>query len=252
MLTMLVSMRRTSDISHMTVDNYETLPNKLVFHLDVPVKNYNNRNFHQAKSLQTMTIKAYKPDKNLCPVETLKQYIKTTSHIRKSRFLFVHTKTPFSQVSSATFRRWIVDTLENAGIVGYSAHSVRNASSSKAFFSGFSLKQVAFQAGWSTLSTFIEHYLQPINNKKSNNTQHKTQLERTKQTVARAKEICNLKLATAASTSKALTQPTLTVSPQKDSAHEESFQFYPTNTSTPTKAVIPKNNLQRQEHNKLT
>ena len=59
-----------------------------------------------------------------------------------------------------TVRRWMTDTLKEAGIDihVYTAHSTRSASTSKASIKGASITEICRAAGWKTAGVFAKHY----------------------------------------------------------------------------------------------
>ena len=86
------------------------------------------------KHLDLLVIKGYAPDRRLCPIMVLLEYLKRTQDVRKHDKLFVGTIKPFAPVSSATIARWIKLVLLCSGIDPrvFSAHSTRGAATSKA------------------------------------------------------------------------------------------------------------------------
>ena len=102
-------------------------------------------------------------NKNLCIVETIKQYISRTKNLRNSEYLLISTVSPYKAVSKQTFSRWIKLTMLKAGIPGqFKPHSTRAASSSCAFRKGMVLKDIMKYAGWKNAGVFAKFYNKPL------------------------------------------------------------------------------------------
>lgn len=110
------------------------------------------------KKLQKIRIDKFS-DKALCVINTLAFYIKTTSKIRKTERLLMSFKT-YKEVSTSSIARWLKEVLKLSGInTGiFSAHSYRGASTSCAFSSGVSLKDILTTANWTNAKTFYKFY----------------------------------------------------------------------------------------------
>ena len=105
-------------------------------------------------------IKAYPPDRRLCPITTLKEYLKRTETLRRTDKLFISYIKPYDQVSKNTISRWLKTIMASAGIdvFKYSAHSIRAASSSKAKVSSVPVENILQAVGWSNSRTFARFY----------------------------------------------------------------------------------------------
>ena len=116
------------------------------------------------KHLHLLTIKAYAPDRRLCIITVLYEYLKRTKEIRKHDKLFVGTIKPHGQVAASTISRWIKSVLYYSGIDTrlFSAHSTRGASTSKAMFDHVPITTILNTAGWSREETFATYYNKPI------------------------------------------------------------------------------------------
>lgn len=105
-------------------------------------------------------------DTNLCPVYTLRKYVKLTEMLRSNESkLFVSYAKPHKRVCSQTISRWLVNVLEIAGIDTkiFHAHSYRHASTSKAAVAGVNIDTIFSRAGWKPGSkTFAKFYNRPI------------------------------------------------------------------------------------------
>ena len=112
-----------------------------------------------------ITIQEFKQDCRLCPVKTLKEYLKRTDTIRgDEQQLFINFVKPHKSVSRDTISRWAKVVLQRSGINTelFTSHSTRAASVSKAKQKDVPLHEILSQAGWSTADTFRKFYDKPI------------------------------------------------------------------------------------------
>ena len=109
-------------------------------------------------------------NERLCPVDTLRHYLKATRNLRpvfpssKPDPLFVSYVKPHNPITAPTLSRWLRMVLKNAGIDTdiFKAHSVRGASTTAAVNSNVPLDDVMKMADWSRVSTFQKFYYKPI------------------------------------------------------------------------------------------
>ena len=163
---LITQMSRSSEIAQLQLSTMHLLPGALQFELKRPTKTFTHKNVKaQAQSnLQTMTIKEFPGNKLLCPLTTLMAYMDRTKFVRRSidhLFVLVTTSVPH-RASQATIVRWCKDILRDAGLGTYTLHSTRGASSTSAFLMGLPLDQIVTKVGWVHTSTFIKHYMKPI------------------------------------------------------------------------------------------
>ena len=127
-----------------------------VFRFESPLK-HSRAN----KPAPSVVLKAFPPDRRLCILTVLKEYISRTSTLRGShtRLLISYIK-PHGPVCRASVGRWVKLCLVKSGIDTkiYSAHSTRMASTSKAAFAGLPLNTLMESAGWSSAGTFKTFY----------------------------------------------------------------------------------------------
>ena len=111
-----------------------------------------------------LNIKAYAPDRRLCIVTVLKEYLERTKDLRKGTQLFVGTNKPHRSVSRDTISRWIKTVMRKAGldVSIFTPHSVRAASTSAAARSKIPLSTILDTAGWSKDNTFRKYYNRPL------------------------------------------------------------------------------------------
>ena len=101
-------------------------------------------------------------DREVCPVTTLKEYLKRTGGIRKHNKLFLSYVKPNGSVKSCTIARWLKDILQSAGFGDFRAHSTRGASVSAAYTQGVSVADILAVADWSSDSMFKKFYYRPV------------------------------------------------------------------------------------------
>ena len=114
---------------------------------------------------KTIIIQKFEHDCAVCPVHTLREYIKRTDTIRgNEEQLFISFVKPHKSVSRDTISRWTKTVLQNSGIdtTKFTSHSTRAASASKAKQKDVPLDIILAHAGWSTTSTFSKFYDKPI------------------------------------------------------------------------------------------
>lgn len=114
--------------------------------------------------LPVVTFSPYPPDRRLCVITVLKEYIKRTKSRRKSEtFLLLSYIKPHSRVSRDTVGRWIKTVLSLSGIdvKDYAPHSTRMAATSRARDNAVSLSVIMDAAGWSQVGTFKTFYYRP-------------------------------------------------------------------------------------------
>ena len=112
-----------------------------------------------------MVLKPYPPDRRLCVITVLNEYVKRTKHHRgqESRLLISYCK-PYRRVSRETVSRWIKIGLVRAGIdvMQYTAHSTRMAATSRAFGSAVGVNTILQATGWSSAGTFKKFYCRSV------------------------------------------------------------------------------------------
>ena len=110
--------------------------------------------------ITTLKFKAYAPDRRLCVLTYLREYLKRTKPFRKGKSaLFLSYRKPLKPVSKDTLARWIRTVLFRAGISpSFKAHSTRSAAVSAAFGKNVPIDDILKTAGWSTAGTFAKFY----------------------------------------------------------------------------------------------
>ena len=121
----------------------------------------------QGKLLMEYFFASFTDNKELCPVETLRQYQKVTASLRKeSTHLFVAIVKPHKPVEPCTIARCLKEVLKLSGFDTkiFMAHSTRSASSSAAADSGVTTNDILKAADWSSESVFRKFYYRPTHN----------------------------------------------------------------------------------------
>lgn len=112
-----------------------------------------------------IVVNAFEQNQDLCPVHTLKEYIKRTQNLRGNQNqLFISFTKPHKVVARDTISRWTKLVLVNSGVDTntFKSHSTRAASASKARQKDVPLDVILSHVGWSTSSTFSKFYDKPI------------------------------------------------------------------------------------------
>lgn len=158
-LMALVSAQRAQTLHLLDVDLMKISKNNVVFTLHSPLK--------QARpgiSNPTIAFKAYAPDRRLCVVYYINEYLKRTQHYRKDiKNFFLSYSRHHVPVSKSTIARWIKTTLYRAGIPEhFKAHSTRAAATTAAWQSALPIEDILKMAGWSSSNTFAKYYNKPL------------------------------------------------------------------------------------------
>lgn len=156
MLLTLLSGQRVQtihllDLSSMTINN-----SSCTFVITEKVKQT-----RPGKHVQPLKFTAYAPDKRLCVIKYLQEYLKRTNmHRGHNNQLLLSFVKPFKPVSKDTVSRWVKTVLKDSGIntQSFHPHSVRSASTSAAQKSGLPLSDIMKAAGWSNVKTFATYY----------------------------------------------------------------------------------------------
>lgn len=119
------------------------------------------------RHIEPLRLKAYAPDRRLCVITYIKEYIsRTQAHRDSNQFLLSFTK-PYKPVTKETVNRWVKSVMQTSGINTevFHPHSVRAASTSAANKAGCPLVVILKAAGWSNSNTFAKYYNKEITKK---------------------------------------------------------------------------------------
>ena len=164
MLFALPCPERASSLAKLDLRHCRVAPEGVFFTLVSPRKRGSPDQLPQA------FFASFPHNERLCPVGTLRHYLKATRNLRpvfpasKPDPLFVSYIKPHNPITTPTLSRWLRMVLKNAGINTdiFKAHSVRGASTTAAVNSNVPLDDVMKMADWSRVSTFQKFYYKPI------------------------------------------------------------------------------------------
>lgn len=159
MLIALLAAQRVQSIHFLNLDCMVVKESGIIFTFKELLKQSRPGNADHV-----LKLKAYAPDKRLCIIHYMKEYIMRTETVRgQERALFISYQKPHKRVTKATISRWIKQTMAAAGINTdvYKAHSTRAAASSAAGDTDLPVKTILEQAGWSNEKTFHQYYKKP-------------------------------------------------------------------------------------------
>ena len=160
MLLALLTGQRRQTLHALDITNMDLNEEKCTFVIKSLLKTS-----RPGKHLAPIEVLSYKPDRKLCPVAHIEEYVKRTSDIRgDQRQLFVSYQKPHKEISSDTVSRWLKNTLDLAGIdtAKFGAHSTRAATTSAAKAMNVPIDIIMQSAGWSQESTFGKYYHKPV------------------------------------------------------------------------------------------
>ena len=112
-----------------------------------------------------VTITEFTPDSRICPLTTLKAYMKRTETLRNlENKLFITFIKPNKAVSRDTISRWTKQVLKNSGIDTkiFTSHSTRAASATKAHQKEIPLDTILNTIGWESAKKFQKYYHKPV------------------------------------------------------------------------------------------
>ena len=131
------------------------------FTFQVPLKNCTARG--TVKPI--LRLRPYAPDRRLCVVTVLKEYLTRTAPLRGevSRVLVSYQK-PHLAVSRDTVSRWVRIIMARAGInvTKYAPHSCRAATVAAARTAHLSVSDIMSQVGWASERVFAKYYDKPL------------------------------------------------------------------------------------------
>ena len=159
MLLCLARPSRSADPSSLCVDKCQFKPEDVMF-----LPSELSKQARQGKSVTEYFFASFPDNKQLCPMETLRQYLQVTKTLRKdSSWLFVAIVKPHKLIAPSTIACWLKEALKMSGIdiSTFTAYSTRGASSSVAADSGITTSNILKPADWSTESVFRKFYYCP-------------------------------------------------------------------------------------------
>lgn len=160
-LLALVTAHRVQTFSKINIKNIETKCNEILIKIPDLIKTSK-----KGTTQPLLVLPYFLQKKEICPAQTLVDYIDKTSLLRKTDSLFIGCRKPHKAATTQTLCRWIKGTLLKSGIDVsiFSAHSTRHAATSKAHQLGVNIDLIRKTAGWSNNSdTFFKFYQRSIN-----------------------------------------------------------------------------------------
>ena len=159
MLVASLSGQRCQTIHALDVNNMVLMKDRCTFYIQELLKTS-----RPGKHFGKLELRAYHPDKRLCVVTFLEEYVRRTKPLRGSSRLFISYQKPHGSVTTDTVGRWLRKVLENSGldVRKYGAHSTRAASTSAAKLVNISIQSIMDAAGWSNAETFRKFYDKPM------------------------------------------------------------------------------------------
>ena len=161
MLIALLAAPRGQTLKALRIDNMKIVGSDISFQIIDLLKT----NRQGQKVGQEITLSAYPPDRRLCILTVLREYLNRTTELRegKQQLLLCHNK-PYVEASKDTLARWVRATLGLAGVdtTTFKAHSVRSASSSAALNASVPVADILDRVKWRSECTFRKFYNKPV------------------------------------------------------------------------------------------
>lgn len=161
MLLSLLSAQRSQTLHLLDVKFMDLTFSKVTFKIMDMVKQ-TRPGYH----LKDIVLTGYAPDRRLCIITVLKEYLSRTLDIRgRETKLLLCTVAPHKQASRQTISKWVRQVLKDAGIdtSKFAPHSTRAAATSAAARAHVPIDTILKTAGWSKDSMFRKYYEKPVN-----------------------------------------------------------------------------------------
>lgn len=160
MLLLLVTGERGQFIYLLSLTGIQMTPHIAYLSLEEHTKTS-----RPSRATSSVTVNEFTPDNRICPLATLKAYIKETEKLRdEGKKLFISFIKPYKAVSRDTISRWTKQVLKNSGIDTqiFTSHSTRAATASKAKQKDVPLDTILNTIGWASAQTFQKFYQKPV------------------------------------------------------------------------------------------
>ena len=148
------------ELHALTLDLMSIFDDRVEFLFPVPLKHSK-----PGKKDPPSVFHEFPSDKLLCLKESIIEYLEITHQWRltpNSGPLFLSKVKPHSPVTKQSICRWVKEFLSSAGIKGFTTHSTRSASASKALEKGVLLSDILSKGNWSRATTFEKFYKRNI------------------------------------------------------------------------------------------
>ena len=164
MLFFLTCPERVSALTKLDLRHCRVLPEGVEFTLSAPRKG------GSTDQLPKAFFAHFPSNSKLCPVESLRSYLKATRTIRatipssKVDPLFISYVKPHKPITAMSLGRWLHTLLKDSGVNTsiFKAHSVHGASTTAAANYSIPLSEILRMADWSSSSTFEKFYYKPV------------------------------------------------------------------------------------------
>ena len=155
-LLLLGTACRKMELTGLDLNHIDKWPDKWIFHLQILPKTYT---YTRATS-ELMTLQVLKnPNRALCPILHLTEYIKRTKGIRSTTRVFISQIAPHEAISSQRIAKWVKGVLQLAGIASAtSLQSTRSAASTYLFDHEIPLDTIMAHCKWTSSSAFYRSY----------------------------------------------------------------------------------------------
>ncbi len=159
MLLSILTGHRTQTLHSIKVKNIKFNHGKLSIQIDELQKTSK-----PGKHIKPIVLQNYAPNRSLCVVRYLKEYLKRTIKIRNSEYLFIRTQKPHTHVSKDMLGKWLRKTMKSAGIDTdvFKSHSIRSATVSKASEMRVPIDHIMDKVGWRSVTTFQTYYRKTV------------------------------------------------------------------------------------------
>ena len=163
-LARLFSLTCPERVTKLDLRHCHILPEGVGFMLSSPRKR------GTADQLPKAFFARFPSNSRLCPVETLRCFLKATRKIRsaipssKPDPLFISYVKPHKPTSGPSLARWLRSLWKASGVNSdvLKPHSMRGASTTAAANSNVPLSEILKMADWSSPSTFLRFYYKPV------------------------------------------------------------------------------------------
>ena len=154
LLLLLLGGQRMNTIFSFTTDRMKLSELTCVFSPDVVLK-------HSRRGRKLDSFTYYKfPDNKLCVIECLQEYLarRGTRVPDTTTKLLITYGRPYKAASQDTLSRWVKDLFKELNILGFSPHSCRSASTSKAKTLGLNIDDIIEKGCWANSKNFFKYY----------------------------------------------------------------------------------------------
>ena len=159
-LLLLLGGQRINTIHAFHINHMIQSTNAISFIPQFPLKH------NRSQTLDLFTYRAYPINELLCVMKTIEEYLKrrvlwVNTDVTK---LFITHGKPRKAATIDTLRRWVKNIFSDAGVINFSPHSCRSASTSKAKALNVDMEKILKQGCWKNLKTFKTFYNKEIIN----------------------------------------------------------------------------------------